>query len=195
MEKHFPLQFDVVKYDYIYRNNKNFICLQTFILTNVSICSSSLIQYDIFSVAVLPQALLTFSIHIFLQESGKSSQVESTFQLGNNNSYNVLSICFVLARSILAISRKKTALLTVYHIMCLLLKRVGILFIIEIINLTISKIYSLSAICVYNLFFLIGGGGFQLFAWGILFISEFLIFQKWYIPVTFANLSSITFFK
>lgn len=107
MEKHFPLQFDVVKYDYIYRNNKYFICLQTFILTNVSICSSSLIQYDIFSVAVLPQALLTFSIHIFLQESGKSSQVESTFQLGNNNSYNVLSICFVLARSILAISRKK----------------------------------------------------------------------------------------
>lgn len=107
MEKHFPLQFDVVKYDYIYRNNKYFICLQTFILTNVSICSSSLIQYDIFSVAELPQALLTFSIHVFLQESGKSSQVESTFQLGNNNSYNVLSICFVLARSILAISRKK----------------------------------------------------------------------------------------
>lgn len=153
MEKHFPLQFDVMKYDYIYRNNKYFICLQTFILTNVSICSSSLIQYDIFSVAVLPQALLTFSIHIFLQESGKSYQIESTFQLGNNNSYNVLSICFVLARSILAISRKKTALLTVYHIMCLLLKRVDILFIIEIINLTISKIYSLSAICVYNLFF------------------------------------------
>lgn len=115
-----------------------------------------------------PTSSVNISIHIFLQESGKSSQVESTFQLGNNNSYNVLSICFVLARSILAISRKKTALLTVYHIMCLLLKRVDILFIIEIINLTISKIYSLSAIRVYNLFFLIF----------FLFMSEFLIFQK-----------------